>query len=303
MRLKDIALALVVVAIWGLNFVFIHIVLRTVPPLFLCALRFFLAAVPAILFVPRPRIPFATLALYGLSVFALQFGFLFSAMRAGVPAGVSSLILQIQVFFTMVLSMRAFGDRPPVSGWAGALVAFAGVGLVGLHAHGDISPVGVVLILLAAMSWAVGNITVKRAGAVNPFALVVWGCAVAVPPLLAASLAMEGTGAILAAVRGLSLGLVAAIGFIVVVSTLLAYSLWARLLHRHPASTVAPFTLLVPVFGFLGSVLFLGETLPAWKVAAAALVIAGLGIHVLGARLATAIAGVRTARASQRVTA
>jgi O-acetylserine/cysteine efflux transporter len=174
----------------------------------------------------------------------------------------------------------------------GALVAFAGVGLVGLHARGDVSPVGVVLILLAAASWAVGNITVKRAGVVNPLALVVWGCAVAVPPLLALSLAVEGTGPIVAAMRGLSLGLVGAIGFIVVVSTLFAYSLWSRLLHRHPPSTVAPFTLLVPIFGFLGSVLFLGETLPPWKLVAAALVIAGLGIHVLGARVAAAVRAV-----------
>jgi O-acetylserine/cysteine efflux transporter len=194
----------------------------------------------------------------------------------------------VQVFFTMVLSMRAFGDRPRRSSWAGALVAFAGVGLVGLHARGDVSPVGVGLILLAAMAWAVGNVVVKRAGAVNPLALVVWGCAIAAPPLFGLSLAVEGTGAIAAALAGLSLRVAASILFIVAVSTLLAYSIWARLLHRHSPSAVAPFTLLVPVFGFLGSVLVLGETLPAWKLAASALMIGGLGIHVLGARVAAA---------------
>ncbi len=303
MRPKDIAVALVVVAIWGLNFVFIHIVLGTVPPLFLCVLRFFLAAVPAIFFVPRPRIPIAALAVYGLSVFSLQFGFLFSGMHAGVPAGLTSLILQVQVFFTMAVSMRAFGDRPRISGWVGAVVAFAGVGLVAVHARGDVSPGGVVLILLAAMSWAVGNVAAKRAGAANPFALVVWGSAIAVPPLLALSLAVEGTARIAAALRGLSLGLAAALAYIVVVSTVLAFSLWARLLHRHPPSTVAPFTLLVPVAGFLGSVLILGETLPPWKLGASALVIAGLGIHVLGARVASALRGLRSPRVSQRVPA
>jgi O-acetylserine/cysteine efflux transporter len=291
MRPKDIALSLMVMTIWGLNFVFIHIALGTVPPLFLCVLRFSLAAVPAILFVPRPRIPFATLAFYGLSVFALQFGFLFSGMRAGVPAGLSSLILQTQVFFTMLVSMRAFGDRPRQTSWAGALVAFAGVGLVALHARGDVSPVGIVFILLAAMSWAVGNVAAKRAGAANPFALVVWGSAIAVPPLLALSLAVEGPGAILAGLRGLSLALLAALAYIVGVSTILAFSLWARLLHRHRPSTVAPFTLLVPVAGILGSVLILGETLPAWKVGAAGFVVAGLAIHVFGGRVADAVRG------------
>ncbi|HKA91594.1 MAG TPA: EamA family transporter [Haliangiales bacterium] len=296
MRPKDIALALVVVAIWGLNFVFIHIALETVPPLFLCALRFTLASVPAIFFVPRPRVPFRTLASYGLAIFTFQFGFLFSGMRAGVPAGLASLLLQTQVFFTMAASMRAFGDRPRASGWIGALVAFAGVGLVALRARGEVSAGGVVLIVLAAMSWAAGNIAAKRAGGANPFALVVWGSAIAVPPHLAASLVIEGPGAIGAAVRGFSIGLAAALVQIAYVSTILAYSLWARLLHRNSPSTVAPFTLLVPVAGFLGSVLFLGETLPPWKLAAGALVIAGLGIQVLGPRVLDAW---RTLRASQ----
>jgi O-acetylserine/cysteine efflux transporter len=303
MRPKDIALALLVVAIWGLNFVFIQIVLQTMPPLFVCALRFFLAAVPTILFVRRPRIPVRSLVLYGLSGFALQFGFLFSGMRAGVPAGLSSLLLQVQVFFTMALAMRAFGDRPRLSGWIGALVAFAGIGLVGLHAHGDVSPIGFAFILVAAMSWAVGNIAAKRAGAVNPLALVVWGSAVAMPPLLAVSLAVEGTGAIMASLRGLTLGSAAAIGYIVVLSTIVGYSLWARLLHRHPPSTVAPFTLLVPVVGFFGSVVFLGETLPPWKLVSAALVIAGLAINVVGAVRTTRRSGTRTAPAAGRIAA
>lgn len=282
-------IALLVATIWGLNFVMIQVALRTIPPLFLTVLRFALAAFPAIFFVRRPKIPVSTLALYGLSIFAVQFGCLFSGMKAGVPAGVASLVAQVQVFFTMGLSMWAFRDRPQPFRWIGALVAFGGVGVVAMHAHGDVSPFGLALVLAGALAWGVGNVTAKRAGAVNPFALVVWGSAIAVPPLLALSVAVEGLGPIGASFANLSLGLVGAVVYISHASTLLAFSLWSYLMRRYPPSVVAPFSLLVPVAGFLGSVLFLGESLPAWKLGAAALVIAGLGLNVFGARLIDAL--------------
>jgi O-acetylserine/cysteine efflux transporter len=298
MRSKHLALALLTVTIWGLNFVFIQIALRTVPPIFLSFLRFLLVAAPAVFFVRRPRIPIGSLALYGLSMFALQFGFLFSGMRAGVPAGVASLVHQLQVFFTMGLAVWVFGDRPHPTRWLGALIAFGGVGIVGLHTHGDVSGVGLVLLMLGSMSWAVGNITAKRAGAVNPFALVIWGSAVALGPLLALSLAVEGPHAIGAALASMSLGVAGAVAFIAYASTLVAFSFWALLLHRYPPSTVAPFTLLVPVVGFVGSMLLLGEGMPAWKIGAAALVLIGLGLNNFGARVAAALPWWRRAEAN-----
>jgi len=290
MRSKHLALALLTVTIWGLNFVFIQIALHAIPPIFLSFLRFFLVAVPAIFFVRRPQIPFRALALYGLSMFALQFGFLFSGMRVGVPAGVASLVHQLQVFFTMGLAVWVFGDRPHPTRWAGALIAFGGVGIVALHAHGDVSAAGLGLLLLGSISWGVGNIAAKRAGAVNPFALVIWGSAVAIGPLLALSLVVEGPHAIAASMSSLSLGVAGAVGFIAYASTLVAFSFWASLLHHYAPSRVAPFTLLVPVVGFVGSMLLLGEGMPGWKLAAATLVLIGLGLNNFGQRLTGSVA-------------
>jgi len=290
MRSKDLGLALVTVTIWGLNFVFIGIALRSVPPLFLVFLRFLLTVLPAIFFVRRPQIPLRLVALYGLTMFAFQFGLLFSGMRMGVPPGLASLVHQLQVFFTMGLAVWVFGDRPHATRWAGAAIAFLGVGLVALHAHGDVSVAGLGVLMLGSISWAVGNITAKRAGAVNPFALVIWGSLLALGPILALSLVIEGPHAIAAALSSMSLVTAGSVAFIAYVSTLVAFSLWAALLHHYPPSTVAPFSLLVPVVGFLGSMLFLGEGMPGWKLGAAALVLIGLGLNNFGQRLTGIVA-------------
>lgn len=290
MRSKHLALAFLTVTIWGLNFVFIGIALRSVPPLFLVFLRFLLTVLPAIFFVRRPQIPLRIVALYGMAMFAFQFGFLFTGMRMGVPAGLASLVHQLQVFFTMGLAVWAFGDRPHPTRWAGAAIAFLGVGLVALHARGDVSVAGLGVVMLGSISWAVGNITAKRAGAVNPFALVIWGSLLALVPVLALSLVVEGPHAIGAALASMSLVTASSVFFIAYASTLVGFSLWAALLHHYPPSTVAPFSLLVPVVGFLGSMAFLGEGMPGWKIGAAALVLLGLGLNNFGARLTGMIA-------------
>ena len=286
MRTRHLALMLLVVTIWGTNFLFAQVALRSVPPLTLTALRFILASLPAIFFIRRPAIPVATLLLYGLANFALQFGLVFSGMKAGVPAGLASLVLQVQVFFTMGLSMWAFGERPLAWRWVGAVVAFAGIGIVGLHARGDVNPVGVGFLLLGALAWSVGNLTVKRAGDVNALALVIWGSAVSAVPLVGLSLLVEGPAAWQGLARAPSLALVGSVAYIVYISTLVGYSLWAKLLRTYSPSVVVPFTLLVPIVALLGSVVVLGEGLPPWKLGAAALVLAGVALNVLGGRVA-----------------
>src|SRR5262249_40957256 len=150
---------------------------------------------------------------------------------------------------------------------------------------GDVNPLGVIMLLCAAAAWGCGNVVSKRAGAVNPFALVVWGSAVALPPLVVISLAVDRTAPLVALSPHLSAPLLLSVAYIVYGSTHLGYTLWSRLLRDYPASMVAPFTLLVPVAGFLGSVLILGETLPSWKIGAALLVIAGLALNVFGGRV------------------
>jgi len=283
--LRHLLLALLVVAIWGCNFVAIKIALRELPPLLLCTLRFVFVAFPAVFFLPRPAVTLRQLLLYGLTMFAGQFGFLFLGMKLGMPAGLASLVLQFQVFVTLALAAFVLKERLATAQLAGVLVAVAGFAVVAVHTGGEVSAAGLVCILLAAVSWGVANFTSKRLGRVNPLALVVWGSLVVPLPMGLASFAFEGPALISHSLTSVSLPTVLSLAFIVIVSTLVAYSLWSWLLARHPASTVSPFALLVPVFGLLSSALVLGEALPAWKMQAAAFVIAGLALNVFGPRL------------------
>jgi O-acetylserine/cysteine efflux transporter len=166
----------------------------------------------------------------------------------------------------------------------GALIAAAGLALVGFHAGGDVSVVGLACVLLAALSWGFANLTSKRMGRVNPLALVVWGSLVVPVPMLAASAIFEGPAAIAHALGHLSGIVILSVAFIVYASTLIGFSLWSWLLARHPAASVAPCALLVPVVGMVSSTLVLGESLPAWKLQAAGLVIAGLAVNLFGPR-------------------
>jgi O-acetylserine/cysteine efflux transporter len=247
-------LALIVVSIWGTNFVAIKIALRELPPLLLCAVRFVFVAFPAVFFLPRPTVPFRSLLLVTLTLAAFV---------------LKERILPVQI--------------------AGALLAGVGFLIVGIHTGGDVTLAGLACVLLGATSWGFANFTSKRLGRVNPLALVVWGSLVVPIPMGLASLAFEGPALITHSLTHLSVSTILSIAFIVYASTLIAYSLWSWLLSHHPASTVSPFALLVPIFGLLSSALILGEPLPAWKLQAAALVIAGLALNLFGPRFASSL--------------
>ena len=289
MRPRHLLLALSIVLIWGVNFAIIKLGLRQVSPLALGVMRFFLAAFPWVFFIKRPNVPLSMIAAYGLLIFALQFGFLFTGMKIGMSAGLSSLILQLQVFFTIGLSMILLGERPTSWQLAGAVLAFSGVGMVALHIGGDVTMIGLLLLIAAAAAWGGGNVVSKQisqraAAAPNVLGLVVWGSLFALPPLLAVALVLDPEHFI-SSFTGLDWVSVGSIAYIVYLSTLFGFAAWSGLLARYPVSTVAPFTLLVPVFGFLGSAVLLGEPLQGWKLGASSLVIAGLCINLFGPRL------------------
>lgn len=286
MPLRHIALALLVVAIWGCNFVATKIGLREIPPLQLCAIRFLLAALPAALFVPRPTAPFGQILGFGWVMFTLQFALLFSGMRAGASAGLSSLLLQTQALFTVALAVAFLGERPSIWQMAGGLLSCSGIAVVVAHTGGDMSGLGLALIIAAAAAWGIGNLMTKRLGKVDTLALVVWGSLCAWPPLMLASLLLEAEAWNPRHLGHLSWSALGAVAYIVYPSTLLGYVGWSWLLKHYPAATVAPFTLMVPIFGFTGSALALGEAIHAWKIIAALLILAGLCINLFGARVA-----------------
>jgi O-acetylserine/cysteine efflux transporter len=199
--LRHFLLALAVVAVWGTNFVVIKLALGHLPPLLFAALRFGLVLFPALFFLARPAVPLGNLALYGLLIGVGQFGLLYVAMDGHISPGLASLVVQVQVFFTIGLSMHIAGERVRRFQWFALLLAAAGIAVIILHTDGSTTPLGLVLILLAALAWAGGNIAAKQGAPANILAYVVWSSAFAVPPLVALSLFFEGREAITAALR------------------------------------------------------------------------------------------------------
>ena len=282
--LRHLLLALAVVAIWGSNFVVIKYALAVMPPMLLAVLRFTIAFVPACFFLPRPQVPWRNLAGYGLFVGVGQFGLLYLAMRGHISPGLASLVIQTQVFFTLLLAVRLAGERVLPTQWLGLTLAVAGIGVIVAHTDGSTTPLGLAMVLAAALSWACGNLVGKRAGQVNMLAYIVWSSAFAVPPLLLLALLLEGPALMASALAAADLGTWAAVLWQAVGNTLFGYGCWVWLLSRHAAAHIVPMALLVPVFGMGASALLLGEALPAWKLIAAALVMAGLAINLFAPR-------------------
>jgi O-acetylserine/cysteine efflux transporter len=274
-------LALAVVAVWGTNFVVIKLALGHLPPLLFATLRFTFVLLPAVFFLPRPKVSLRDLAAYGVLIGAGQFGLLYVAMKGHISPGLASLVVQTQVFFTIGLSMWISGEKVRGFQWLALLLASTGIGVIAWHTDGATTPLGLVLILGAAASWAGGNIVARRAGTVNMLAYVVWASLFSLPPLLILSLLMEGWPALAAGVRQANALTWAAVAWQAVGNTMFGYAAWGWLLARHPAATITPMALLVPVFGMAASTLWLGESLPVWKLAAAALVLGGLAVNML----------------------
>lgn len=282
---KDLLLALLVIVVWGLNFVVIKVGLHGMPPMLMGALRFMLAAFPAILFVRRPQVPLRWMLAYGMTISLGQFAFLFYAMYVGMPAGLASLVLQSQAFFTLFFAALFLGERLRGSNLFGLLVAASGLVLIGLQGGQAMTLAGFALTIAAASMWALGNVVTRKLGKVNLVGLVVWGSLIPPLPFLALSLWLEGPELISHSLRSLSLDSLLVLAYLAFGATILGYGLWSRLLSRYPASQVAPFSLLVPVVGISSSALLLDERLGSLQMVGAALVMAGLLINVWGGRL------------------
>ncbi len=279
--LRHLLLALAVVAVWGTNFVVIKLALGHLPPLLFAALRFTLAALPAVLFLPRPAVSWGNLAAYGLLIGVGQFGVMFIAMHGHITPGLASLVIQLQVFFTIGLAMYFSGERLLRVQWLALLLASGGIGIIVAHTDGSTSLLGLGLMLLAALCWAGGNLVARQAGRINMLAYVVWSSLFAAPPLVALSLLLEGWPAISHGLQAADTWTWLAVAWQALGNTLFGYAAWAWLLARHPAASITPTALLVPLFGMGGAALWLGEDLPVWKLGAATLVIAGLALNLL----------------------
>ena len=288
-------LALAVIAVWGTNFVVIKVALAELPPLLFATLRFLLAFLPAALFLPRPRVPLANIAGYGLLIGAGQFGLLYIAMNGRISPGLASLVVQTQVFFTIGLAMWLAGERLRFFQAVAVVLAAVGLAIVGWHTDAGTTWAGLFLVLLAALSWAGGNMVAKRAGSMNMLAYVVWSSVFAVPVLLGLSLATEGWDTMARSVRQASAVTWVAVLWQSWANTLFGYAAWGWLLSRYQAAAIAPMALLVPVFGMAAAAVWLGEPLPGWKLLAAALVLSGLAINLFWPHLRPGASAARSA--------
>jgi O-acetylserine/cysteine efflux transporter len=273
-------LVILVVTVWGINFVTMKLALQELPPFFLCFARFALVSIPAIFFIKRPTGPLKWLITYSLVMFVLHFALMATGMRAGVSAGLASLLLQTQVFFSILFASLLIKEKFSLWQLFGSLLSFSGIAIVGLNAGGEFSLTGLLLVLLSASIWGLGTVLVKKMGKIEARSLLVWSCSIAWPPLLLLSLIFEQ----LPALHTLSYTTHGSVLFIAIFSTVFGFGTWNWLLQFYPVATVAPFTLLVPVFGMLSSALFLNETLESWKLFSGILVISGLCFNILGSR-------------------
>jgi O-acetylserine/cysteine efflux transporter len=276
MPLRHVLLALLVVAIWGFNFVIIKLSVEALPPILAAALRFAAAALPAAFFIRPPKAHWWLVVAYGLSFGFALYAFLNVSIAWGMPAGLSSIVLQTQAFFTMLMAFLLLGERPSRFQLLGAAIAFGGIAVIASERIGGAGLLPLSLTLLAAISWGLANVLTKKAGRINALAFTVWGALAAPLPLFLMSLWVEGWPAIEAALSNFSLADAGLIAFLAYPATLLGGAIWSWLLTRHPASVVAPFTLLVPITGLASGYLVLGETVSQTEIAGAALVIAGL---------------------------
>ncbi|MEV0162970.1 EamA family transporter [Nonomuraea fuscirosea] len=268
---RHLALAVGLAAVWGFNFVVMQVGLQHFPPLLYAGLRFAMAAFPALLFVGRPGVPWRWVAGVAATLGVGQFGLLLVGMRAGMPAGLTSLVLQMQALFTVLFAVTLLGERLTARRVLGLAVAFCGLALVAFD-FGVAGPLGAfALCVAAAAAWGLGNVVQRRAAPPDSLRFMVWVSALSAPPLLLLSVLVEGAPVLSTATEGW-LSLV----YVAFVSTLGGFGVWGWLLRRYDASTVAPYTLLVPVFGMSSAALVTGEALSWVKLLAAALIVSGV---------------------------
>ncbi|WP_405799174.1 EamA family transporter [Streptomyces sp. NBC_01506] len=282
MRTAHKALAVLVAAVWGLNFVVVEVGLDHFPPLFFSALRFLAAALPAVFFVGRPKVAWKWVVGVGLILGVAKFGLLFVGMDQGMSAGLSSLVLQVQAVFTAVFAAIVLGERPGRVRLSGMAVALAGIAVAAVD-EGTSGPLAAfALVVGAAVCWGASNVVTRKASPPDALNFMVWVSVVPVLPLLALSLLIEGPDAGLTALRALDLTGVGTVFYVAWITTLFGFGAWGFLLRRYPASSVAPFSLLVPVFGMSSAALLLDEHITPLRWCAAALLVGGVGLTSLG---------------------
>ena len=288
---KDYVAALVVIAIWGVNFVVMKYGLQSFTPFQLGAARYFFAAFPLIFFVARPELPFKFVVMYGLFQGVGQFGFVFMALHVGMTAALASVLMQTQVFFTAIIGWAVMREQLSRQQQIGLVLALLAIICFGMHftdvapmALASVTVLGFLLCLCGASLWGASNIVARQAQGENPdfsaLGFVVWTSIIPIVPFVALSYVFDAPSS---RDNWFSASLVAigSAAFLGLLGSSLAYTLWTQLLKRHSANRVAPFSLGVPVVGLAAGMWLLSEQVSRWQWAGIVFVIAALGFSFL----------------------
>jgi O-acetylserine/cysteine efflux transporter len=302
MPLRHVLLALLVAVIWGTNFVVIDEGLNGVPPLLFVTIRFVVVLVPAIFLVPRPAVPWRVLATVGLLLSVGQFGMLYTALGLGMPAGLASLVLQVQVILTVLIAALRLNESPTVRQATGVAVGAVGLAVVAFGRSAQTPLLGLLLTVGAALSWATGNVASRRAGVASGLSMTVWSSVFVPLPLLALALVVDGPATIGSALTHLSVGNLLSTAYTAYLSTLVGYGVWNTLLARHTAASVVPFTLLVPPVGITAAWIVQGEHPGAAELTGGLILLVGVAVTAIGriTGVREGFSGLRTSRSDRR---
>lgn len=285
MKLHHLLLAILITAIWGVNFSVIKLGLSSVDPLILAGIRFTLCALPALFFIKKPDVAWRYIISYGLVFGIGLWGLVNLGIKAGLSAGIASLLLQFSAFFTLLLGSLVFKERLNRYQIAGFTVACSGLMCIVFITDGSVTLTGTLLVLAGAIAWSIANIINKHSGTTQIFSFLVWSSAFSPIPLFVLDWLVNGSNGYAALVTHIDYRAVLSILFQVYPNTLFGYWVWNSLLKQYPLSTVAPLSLLVPVFGILGSMAIFGENILWIKILALLLIISGLITGLYGQRL------------------
>jgi len=282
MRPLHIFLAICVMAAWGVNFVIIKIGLDNFPPILLSALRFALAGLPIVFIWKKRPAPWQWIIAIALSLGIAKFSLLFIGMNLGAGAGLSSLVLQTQAFFTVILAFFLLQETPKARQILGMGFAFAGLALIiSDNVNENAAMVGLLFVVTSAICWALANLAMKKAASTNPLHLMIWVSALSAPFLFLISWQTEGGPAVTQALSQINSAGLFSVFYLAGVATLAGFGIWAFLLKTYDAAYVAPFSLLVPIFGMSSAALFLGESISVLTILAAVLILSGLALNTL----------------------
>lgn len=282
---KDFIIAILITFMWGVNFSFIKLGLASLDPFMLAGLRFFLCAIPLVFFIKKPDVKFIYIVSYGLFFGVGLWGILYLGMHFGISAGVASIVLQLGVFFTVILSYFILKEKIDIYNKIGFILALSGILLVFLVTDGTVTLLGMLFVILSAVSWAILNIIIKKANTKDVFAFLIWSTLFPPIPLFLLAYFMQGDIVFINFFENIDTNAIISIVFQVYPTTILGYWVWNSLLTKYPVSIVSPLSLLIPIFGLLGSFVLFNEEIGIYKIVASLIILLGLVINTFGNRM------------------